>query len=114
MVMVEATAPPPATPATTAATSTQHRLFGRCARRDGHITRGLSARATPTSQDRVPHRRVVQREDQGLGVSRPVELPPSAHRDELSPRLRLLLASHAHGRSDIRGQLATFEMLRFP
>jgi len=49
----------------------------------GRFTRGLSARATPTSQGQVLRRRGVQREGRGSGESRREELPPSALRDEL-------------------------------
>jgi len=50
----------------------------------GEDLRGLSARATRTSQGQVPRRRGAQREDQGSGGSRREELPPSVLRDGLS------------------------------
>jgi hypothetical protein len=56
---------------------------GRCARRDGRFTRGLSARATRTSQGQVPRRRGVQREGQESVEIRREELPPSALRNGL-------------------------------
>ena len=85
---------------------------GRCARRDGRFTRGLSARATRTSQGQVPRRHGARLGDRGLGVTHREEPATSDLRDGPS-RVQDLLRAYARAdRTGTRARPTIFEKWR--